>query len=443
MGFVVGRRAVAVAVLCSLGCSWWVSGCGGGGGGSDGSSNVSGSPSPSPSPSSSPITPTGSATAIRLDIRTGASAAPVSLQDQQLHLFTFPAVQGQPFSIQIDTTPTGQSIAVQISELASVNGSVQPTNLVQSTVTTPYTTTVAGSGDTVMDVFLYDPYQKGLTLSTMSAAAQQPLQNTTSFKVYVQVAGDSFKGFSSQPENAKYNDLASSQDKQNLVNDLIAAVNTIWSQIGVQIDTAGSGFGSLTSAQVSSVVPALVQNGVTIMDAGDLNTSVPARQWGLLGAPASDPNFGLAADVFLVQQSASNPNGDVVGFNCGIKLRAQGGILEGNGLNHALIFTLADSNGNPRPFSLLSKVFAHELAHFLSLEHTTDSNFAPDDITDTPFSTKAQDSNGNGALDPGDTGPFPDQSYLMFLYLIPGITQTTMSPEQGRAIQGYLSIRNH
>lgn len=407
-------------------------GCGGGGGGGGG--GAPGAPTTFQS--------LGEAAPIRPDIRTGASVPMVSLQDRLTHNYAFPATPGRSYTLEIDTQPSGMPILIQAAELTT-SGAFSS---LPQTVTTPYSTTLVATAESTIYVSVFDENQRNLTLSKLTVLADQQEPNTSSFTTIVHIAGDSFAGFSSIPENAVYNNLATTTDRQRLVSDLLNGVNTIWAPTGVQINVAGSGFRSLSNAQVQAVEPSLIQGGRTILDAGDMALNVPARRWGNLGIPASDPTFGRSIDVFLVQDGVSN---GVLGFSAGIRLRGQGGIPEGAGLTHCLIFSLFDSGGTPETVGTLTKTLAHELGHFLSLMHTTETDFQPqswggqDDLTDTPFSTTAHDTNGNGVLDGGDSlQACPDFTNLMFPIAQSG-GQTALTSEQGAAIRAYLAIRRH
>lgn len=200
-------------------------------------------------------------------------------------------------------------------------------------------------------------------------------------------------------------------------------------------------------AQAQAADGALVRAGRTVLDPGDMALNVPARRWGNLGIPASDAGHGLSLDIFLVQDTVPAAAGEVLGFSGGIKLRSQGGILEGAGREHALVFSLFDTAGQPHPVGLLTRTLAHELGHSLSLLHTTELNFQPggggDDCSGTQVSTAAHDTNGNGALDPSDSlQACPDFSNLMFTLSASG-GQTMLTAQQATAIRSYLAIRRH
>lgn len=412
-------------------------GCGGGGGGGGG-----GGASPIPPTSPTPVQPTGNASVIRPDFRTGVSVPSVSLQDQKVHVYAFPATAGASFTLTFDTTPSGQTISLTVLE-GIPNGTATPTqNMLVTTkdVTTPCTEPLTGTGESTINVAVFDAYQKNLTLSSLSVQLLLPQANTSSITAFVQIAGDSFAGLGA------YNDLQTTADQQQFVGALLNGVNAIWAQTGVQINVGSSGFRKLSSAQVQATDPNLVVSGFTVMDPGDgTGNNVPAKAWGNLGIDASDPTYGRSVDIFVVQRSLLNSAGaDVLGVANGVKLSGQGGIFEGKGTEHSLAFGLFDVQGKPRSVTELTKTLAHELGHFLSLAHTTEQNFTPDDLPDTPFATRANDTDRDGKLTPLDTlSACPDFQNLMFLALSSSAAQTTLTADQGAAVRAYLALRRH
>jgi hypothetical protein len=268
----------------------------------------------------------------------------------------------------------------------------------------------------------------------------QQTYNPTSFVALFHVAGDSFVGFSSIPENTAYNDLATQADRGRLLGDLIAGVDVIWAPTGVQIDTSKSAITDLRAAAVQVAQPSLVVGGLTVT--GDTTTS---RQWGTLGAPVTDPTFSLAADVFLVQRATQVSGVDIGG------IAPRSGTFVGAGTSHGAVFALFTSGGAPYPVSLLKKTMGHELGHFLSLIHTTETNFVTDDVADTPFCTLAvNDTDHNGRLDFGDDSTlFPDGSNLMFPFGWGqwngpgGAGQIQLTPGQGAKMRAYLTVTPH
>ena len=258
--------------------------------------------------------------------------------------------------------------------------------------------------------------------------------NPTSFTVLFHVAGDDFKGFSAALGNGGYNDLRTQADRAVFLGDMISAVNAVWAPSGVQI-AAASAITDLSTAKVQAAEPSLIVSGFTAV--GDAGTTV---RWGNLGAPATDPGFGLAMDVFLVQRPTPGGNGaEAVGF------AIRSGTFEGRGTTHGATFALFSASGQPIPRSTLFETMAHEMAHFLSLPHTTETTFVADNIADTPFSTvAANDTNKNGQLDAGDAlSACPDAGNLMFPFSFIGKPFPTITAGQGAAMRAYLTATKH
>lgn len=161
--------------------------------------------------------------------------------------------------------------------------------------------------------------------------------------------------------------------------------------------------------------------------------------------PGTDPQFGLALDIFVVH---STVNGNAAG-QAAVRRGIQGGIFRGNGDAHAVVLSLFDATGAPQSPAITRYVGAHEIGHFLSLLHTTDPTLAFDPILDTPHAARsAYDLNGNNVYDPAEitnSANHPDFSNLLYPYLPPtgNVTAGTVSAAQGRAMRAYLAIREH
>lgn len=431
------------AALIALAAGAAVHGCGDGSGGGGERLSVGGAPPSGNQPPGSGQ-PQGVAPAIRLDVRTGASAPSTSLQDGLAHQYVFPAVAGKNYRIEVDVQPSGSQVLVVVTDATAAGGTGAASGrvLFQDRVVTPFTGDFAAGTDAAITVSVLDERQAGLTLSRASARAMNQEQDSSTITAFVHIAGDDFDGFGAGSGNASYGDLDTIPRMQSLVNDLLTGVNAAWSGSGVRIDVGRSGLTRLTDADVAAKDASLIRNGITVLDPGDLATNVPARRWGDLGIPSSDPNFGRALDVFLVVQALPGPGGvDVGGYSAGLRLRNHGGTFEGAGPVHAVIVPAFDIAARPRALQDLVRTLAHEMAHFLSVTHTTETNFLADELGDTPFSTaSAHDSNGNGVLDPGDAlGACPDSGNLMF----PIGGSGRLSRDQGLAMRAYLSVRRH
>lgn len=425
------------ASLLALASALGAAGCGGGGGGGGSTapaatpaqgtpaSTQSSSTTPPPAQQTPPpgprVTPSGETDPLRPDLLGLQSLTPISLQDGRVHRFRFPGVPGTTYRITIDTQPSGRELDVSVVE---ENGGRSRFN---GTVKTPYTGNVAATVDAALELRVFDPYQDGLTLSTLGVtpAAATPW-DPGRFQVVLHVCGDDFSGL------GMFNDLATPQDQSAFAGALLDRVNTIL-PTDVQIDVGGSGVRRLSAADVSGVAPALVTGGRTVLPVLSQDVTGITR----LGIDAGNATFGRALDVFLCQQA--NPQFPTTTGQCECNDAGQGGVFLGTGPNHAVFLRLFEPNGLGRTLAALANTFAHELGHFLSLFHTTEASLLVDDIADTPFSTRVHDLNGNGRLDSGeDSGP--DVLNVMFPY---AGTKTQWTPGQRAAMRGYLSLREH
>lgn len=384
-----------------------------------------------PAPAIPPVAPFVTAPT-RPDIFTGASLPPVSLQDRLLHLHSFPGIAGTTYLITLDTTPTSSNILIRIE---------QPGRQVfvdTTTVKTPFTTSITAQQDETVLISVYDPAQINLTLSKVQVMPTKQPYNPTSFRVVVHFLGDSFAGF------GKFNDLASSSDRSSFAFDLVSRVNTIFAPMGIQIDST-IGYDSYSSGQVASVNPSLVWGGFTILP---LSSDSQVASLGSLGVNASDPAFGKALDIFIVQTSQNTQaSGFTVGFAPAFlgtgSLGGLGGVFSGFGARNSAFFELfyVDPSTNvlkPLSMDLIATTAAHEIAHFLSLNHTSESNYHYNGhFPDAPFTPFANDVNKNFFMEPTEFGA--DTSNLMF-WENPG---TTLTSGQINGIKGFLAIRDH
>lgn len=393
-----------------------VSGCGGGGGGGGGGGQVT-------PPPTGGFTSLGLTQEIRPDLLLGSSVPPVSLQDQRTHVYRFPGIPGTTYTIELDTLPSTRQVRLDVVEAVTGGQTLLGLN-----VTTPFTTQVTVGNDVPIDVRIFDFNQGGVTLNNLRVRPAALPFNQNRFGVFIHLCGDSFAGLGIN------NDLATSNDQVAFANALINGVNSVLPSAEVAIDPAASGVGRLTNAQVAAVDPSLVVGGFTVLP----NTVGQEDNLSQLGIPASDPNWGFAADVFLVH--SPNPGFPEGTGQCDCVPAGQGGVFRGVGPDHSLFLRLFDAQGQPRTLAEIQNTLAHELGHFLSLRHPTEASFATDDLLDTPFSTVlAQDGNGNGSLDPFEaTGP--DATNVMFLY---SGNKTVWTVEQRNAMRAYLGLREH
>lgn len=365
--------------------------------------------------------PLGATQEIRPDLLSGASVPPVSLNDQLTHVYRFPGIPGVTYRIEIATQPPNQQLRVEVTEV--VNGGAI---LLGQNATTPFTAQVQAVNDVQLDVRVFDFNQGGLTLSSLRVTPTGFSFDQGRFRVFLHICGDSFAGL------GMFNDLATTNDQAAFASALLNGVNSTF-PAGTQVDVGTSGFAQRTNAEVLSVAPSLVVNGRTVLP----NTTAEEDALGQLGVPESDPNWGLAADVFILH-SANPAFPDGTG-QCDCVPAGQGGVFRGRGPDHSVFVRLFNAQGQPRTLGELTNTLTHELGHFLSLRHPTESSFWPDDLTDTPFSTAAQDANGNGMLDPNE-GTGPDATNVMFLY---AGNKTVWTAQQQAAMRAYLGLREH
>lgn len=408
--------------------------CGGGGGGGSGSSAPAATTPQQPAstaPSSSqqapappPLTrvaPAGETLSMRPDLSTGQSVQPVSLQDGAVHVYRFPGVPGTTYRLGIDTSPSGKDLDVEVVEEGGGRSRFR------GTVRTPWTGQVAASADVALELRVFDPYQQSLTLANLSVTPAAAPFDPARFQVVIHLCGDSFAGL------GIFSDLASVTDQSSFAGALLDRVNTIL-PADVQIDVARSGIRRVAVADVRGVAPSLVINGRTVLPVAQQEVNDITR----LGIDASNATFGRALDVFICQEA--NPQFPTTTGQCECNDVGQGGVFLGTGPNHGVFLRLFEQSGQGRTIAALANTLAHELGHFLSLFHTTESDFTQDDIPDSPASTRQRDdANGNGALDAGE-GTGLDAGYVMFPY---SGQKTLWSIGQRNAMRAYLSLREH
>lgn len=385
----------------------------------------------------SPVAP-GITTTIRPDVLTGASVQATSLQDRLFHPYVTPAIAGTTYSISVDTTPRSP-VYVEIDEF-TVTGAIA--KFVGTTTVPPFSTSVAIAQDGELWVSVYDPNQASVTLAKLTVAPTQRPYDTTRFSVVVHFVGDSFLGAGT------HNNLATSTDQAAFASDLAGRVNAILSQAGVQIDSVG--FDSISTATAKGISSSLVDdNGLSVLP------ELPVQQsLSTLGADAADPTFGRALDLFVLHNSRPNPLGlltigraDAIASSS----RGLGGVFTGRGARTSVVASLCtvdvDSSGSatyqPNSMDDIASTVTHEIGHFLSLNHTTESSFAIHGFfPGTPF-TPLSDFNKNGTMDTNEIGA--DVGNLMFwLRGVPNVQQqTTLTQAQINGIRGYLAIREH
>lgn len=382
------------------------------------SASAGGTATTAPSPGSDLPNP------IRADVF-GGSNLPLLPLDQE-RIITFPTAPDLPMHVTLDTQPSGSLIHVRIEEL----GVDPPIVLFEADVSTPFDRVVTPLDNLAGRVRVTDPTASGklsISRALVRVEGGAPF-SATGFTIFLHVAGDAFTGF------GQNGDLATDADIANFRDSLIRGTNSVLAQAGIQIDPVASGSERLTTSTVKATEPGLVDaNGFTVLQ----SATTPTNEWGNLGKPDTDPRFGNALDIFLVQRTSD----DTVGAAARGPGPA-GGFLRGKGLRHSIAITAFDKTGAPRPIELLQKTLAHEIGHFLGLLHTTEIDFTQDDLDDTPRSDKTQvDKDGNGKLDAADL-PTPDASNVLFPFDA-GQVRDTLTPRQVSAMKAWLSINAH
>lgn len=368
------------------------------------------------------FSPKAMARAVRPDLWTGKSLPAVPLRDATAQVASFPVRTGGRFTVALDALPHPSKVDVSI----SISGARGTRSLVKRSATLPFTTTVEADDDGRIDIAVFDPLKAGLTLTKFSVKLAQKTYDSTGFRVFVHVAGDAFPGVEG------YNDLAGPLDQIRFTTDLLVETNRIFAPTGIQIDVAKSGNRRLKTSDIQKLEPGLVKNGKTILDISS-DGPAAARRWGRFGVAATDKNHGRSVDVFLVQAPATNAGfGGWCPCDHGLQIdgrRMPAGTALGNGDRHAVVLWLFDTKADAMP--KLGQALAHELGHFLSLQHTTETTLVEDDLLDTPATPK------DGML--GDSSP--DSPNIMFPWI--RSDRTTWTVEQGNAMRAWLAQMEH
>jgi hypothetical protein len=245
-----------------------------------------------------------------------------------------------------------------------------------------------------------------------------------------------------------HGDLATTQDQAAFTDAVMTKVRSLFAQTGTTIGYEGFYF---TPDQIRAQHPDLIApDDQAICSAGEQVSSTGIQtvstddldRYAQFGFPAGDPSFTRAhgIDVFIIHHFTKDGN---------VGLSPRPGELTGNGPDTALAasaFLQVPGQLIPRTPDQIATVLAHELGHFLGLQHTTTFDPSPvnptraidDGISDTPACTVLTDTNGDGIVGLGDG--CQDEGNLMFFQ---AGAQTVFSSGQTNVMRALLSIQEH
>jgi hypothetical protein len=367
------------------------------------------------------------ARAVRLDVLRGRPVT-LALRDRKIHTFRFPCFPGSTFDLRVEASP-GRPVMLWVDEVESDDsyhfGVVKERRHFAGSTKAPVSLPLRSQYHGFVSVRLRDP-TGDLGRATISARLTSRHYDTSRVSLFVHVTGDSYKGLT------RYSDLSGAADTTRFVTDLLRGTNRVLASTGIQIDESRSGSQRISSDQVAALT-ALGPTAVAQDKHRGLVTR-PSAYWGKLAVPANDAQYGRAIDVFVI-----NDTPDLLDFRgeclCGSDYGlGLGGMALGGGPRSAIVIR-AFKGRTARSTAELSLILAHELGHFLSLDHT-----GYDDIPDThglwPFNVMF--SLGN-LLPRGDTGHQVDAlSWILDPFL--GMLWTEGQKE---AMRGYLAMMEH
>lgn len=437
------RAALAASAVLAAGLLFVA--CGGNSDGIDTTalpSNLGGgAPAPAPAPGGgggtttpTAINPDGETSTQRVNIEARTSVPQVSLSDRMTHPYRIYTTQGNRTTITLDTSPSGRQIQISARLQTAFVNFRDVAVLGSSTVTTPHTfdITPEAGGAIVLNVF--DQFQQTTLTSLTATLESQTATPTNGFKAVFHFCGGGAGGFTGFGE---FNDLVSTADQTNFANDMLSRVNNIFNGSGITVSL--SEVRQITTTTLAGVRADMVTSGVS--QATDANLS----EYGNQGVDESDPVSGKALDIFIVNRTDAASDGTLGVCLCAYGNNSTGGFFVGKGVQHHIVLPLKRSDGtNKGDLATLGHTLAHEIGHFLSLGHPTESDFRYDDFSDTPEIPKSDDANSNGTIDGGELSTASvGATNLMFFANIPGVTQTTVTSEQAAAMRSYLTILDH
>lgn len=403
-------------------------------------SNLGGgsAPAPAPAPGGGTTTPTaidpeGTTSIQRVNIEARTSVPQVSLADRLTHPFRVYTTQGNRTTITFDTSPSGQQLQISARLQTAFVAFRDVAILGSSTVTTPHTFDVTPEAGGVVLLNVFDPFQQTTLTSLTATLESQTATPTNSFKAVFHFCGGGAGGFTGFGE---FNDLVSTADQTNFANDMLGRVNNIFNGAGVTVNL--SEVRQISTTTLAGVRADMVSGGVSQATEGNLS------EYGNQGVDESDAVSGKALDIFVVNRTDAALDSTLGVCLCAYGNNSLGGFFVGKGVQHHIVLPIKKSDGsNKGDLAQLGNTLAHEIGHFLSLSHPTESDLSYDDFADTPEIPKSDDVNNDGSLDGELSTTSAGATNLMFFASIPGVTQTTLTTEQAAAMRSYLSILDH
>jgi hypothetical protein len=349
---------------------------------------------------------------------------------------TFPAVKGGSYLFQVATTDSDDEVVFDV--YSEAGGHIR-----SKTVDAPGGWMYTHDGKTqhlLVFVRPWNPVDLGIKITSLTVTGTGPYAQDR-FHVNFFTAGK-FTGY------GFHNDLASTADQAAFTDAVMARVRQLYTQTGIQISYEGFHY---TAGQLQQQEPGLVApDEQAICSAGESMSSTGFEQiatdglnrYGRFGFGAADPVFARAhgIDVFVVHHFTKDGT---------VGLSPRPGQMTGNGNDTALVcaaFLRHQGTLIPRTPDQVATVLAHELGHFLGLQHTTTFDPSPsnptraidDGLSDTPACTVLTDVNGDGIVGLGDG--CQDEGNVMFYQ---AGAQTVFSTRQTNVMRALLSVQEH